>query len=150
MQIVTHNPAETEAFGERLGKSLPAGSVLAMFGGMGMGKTALVRGLARGIGFSGEVSSPTFAIVHEYPGGRLPLYHFDMYRVESWGDLASCGFFDYLEMGGVLAVEWSENIENALPDTALRLTFRRGEEPDERILELDGSVPLEEKGVGVE
>ena len=93
------------------------------------------------MGFSDEVSSPTFAIVHEYLGGRLPLYHFDMYRVESWEDLASCGFFDYLEMGGVLAVEWSENIENALPDTALRLIFERGEQPDERFLELEGPLP---------
>lgn len=141
MRIVTHNPAETEKFGARLGQCLPEGSLLAMFGGMGMGKTAFVRGLARGIGFSHEVSSPTFAIVHEYLGGRLPLYHFDMYRVESWEDLASCGFFDYLEMGGVLAVEWSENIENALPDTALRLIFERGEQPDERVIELEGPVP---------
>ena len=138
MEWITHSPQETEALGERLGQRLPAGSVLAMFGGMGMGKTALVRGLARGLGFSGEVSSPTFAIVHEYAGGRLPLYHFDMYRVEGWEDLSSCGFFDYLDMGGVLAVEWSENIENALPEAAFRLTFRRGESPEERILVWEG------------
>ena len=138
MEWITHSPQETEALGERLGQRLPAGSVLAMFGGMGMGKTALVRGLARGLGFSGEVSSPTFAIVHEYAGGRLPLYHFDMYRVEGWEDLSSCGFFDYLDMGGVLAVEWSENIENALPESAFRLPFRRGESPEERILVWEG------------
>ena len=105
MRFVTHAPSETEALGERLGERLTDGRVVAMFGGMGMGKTAFVRGLARGLGFEGEVSSPTFAIVHEYLGGRLPLYHFDMYRVESWGDLASCGFFDDPDLGGVLAVE---------------------------------------------
>ena len=138
MRFVTHGSLETEALGTKLGIRMTSGRVIAMFGGMGMGKTAFVRGLARGLGFEGEVSSPTFAIVHEYNGGRLPLYHFDMYRVESWGDLASCGFFDYLDLGGVLAVEWSENIENALPDDGLRVVFRRGAAPEDRTIDLEG------------
>lgn len=138
MRFVTHAPSETEALGERLGERLTDGRVVAMFGGMGMGKTAFVRGLARGLGFEGEVSSPTFAIVHEYLGGRLPLYHFDMYRVESWGDLASCGFFDYLDLGGVLAVEWSEHIERALPEDALRVEFHRAAAMEDRAIDLLG------------
>ena len=138
MRFVTHGSLETEALGTKLGIRMTSGRVIAMFGGMGMGKTAFVRGLARGLGFEGEVSSPTFANVHEYNGGRLPLYHFDMYRVESWGDLASCGFFDYLDLGGVLAVEWSENIENALPDDVLRVVFGRGAAPEDRTIDLEG------------
>ncbi|MBR4073321.1 MAG: tRNA (adenosine(37)-N6)-threonylcarbamoyltransferase complex ATPase subunit type 1 TsaE, partial [Clostridia bacterium] len=85
----------------------------------GMGKTCFVRGLAKGLGFSGTVTSPTFALVNEYLGGRLNLYHFDMYRVESWEDLYSIGYFDYLSSGGVLAVEWSENIELALEENTV-------------------------------
>ena len=138
MRFVTHAPSETEALGERLGERLTDGRVVAMFGGMGMGKTAFVRGLARGLGFEGEVSSPTFSIVHEYLGGRMPLYHFDMYRVESWGDLASCGFFDYLDLGGVLAVEWSEHIERALPADALRVEFHRAAAMEDRAIDLLG------------
>lgn len=137
MRFVSHSPAQTEAFGERLGRLLPGGSVVAFFGGMGMGKTAFVRGLARGLGYQGEVSSPTFALVHEYQGGRLALYHFDMYRVETWEDLASCGYDDYLDLGGVLAVEWSENIENALPPDCVRIAIERGEGEDERVLSIE-------------
>ena len=123
---------QTEAFGERIGQAIRGGAVLAMFGGMGMGKTAFVRGLARGMGLCAEVSSPTFALVNDY-GGSPTLAHFDMYRIQSWGDLYSTGFFDYLDMGAVLAVEWSENIEEALPDDAVRLTFERLGENERRI-----------------
>lgn len=125
--IVTHSVEETEAFGAALASTLRGGTVLALFGGMGMGKTAFVRGIARGLGLHAPVSSPTFALVHEY-GGTPPLVHFDMYRVTSWDDLYSTGFFDYLEAGAILVVEWSENIENALPPEAIRLYFSA---PDE-------------------
>ena len=90
-----------------------------------MGKTCFTRGLARGLGFDGFVTSPTFALVNEYIGGRLPLYHFDMYRVEGWEDLYSTGYFDYLEMGGVIAAEWSENIEAALEGKVITIEFSR-------------------------
>ena len=111
--------------------------MLALFGGMGMGKTALTRGLARGLGVEAGVSSPTFALVHEYHG-RLPIYHIDMFRVDGWDDLYSTGFFDYLECGGVLVIEWSENIENALPENAVRIAISRGAAEDERVFQIDG------------
>ena len=117
----------TEEYGARLAKELSAGKVVALFGGMGMGKTALVRGIAYGLGISAEVSSPTFALVHDY-GGNPPLVHFDMYRITGWEDLYSTGYFDYLDAGAILVVEWSENIVSALPEDAIRLQFSRVDE----------------------
>ena len=111
---VTRSAAETEALGAAVGRALTGGAVLALFGGLGMGKTAFVRGLAAGRGLEAEVSSPTFALVHEY-GGQPPLVHFDMYRVTGWDDLYSTGFFDYIDAGCILAVEWSEHIADDLP-----------------------------------
>ena len=119
--------AETEAYAAALAKELNGGTVVALFGGMGMGKTAFVRGLATGLGLNAEVSSPTFALVHDY-GGKPPLVHFDMFRITGWEDLYSTGFFDYLDAGAILAVEWSENIEAALPPESIRLHFRRLDE----------------------
>lgn len=116
--------AMTEEYGRQLATELKSGTVLALFGGMGMGKTALVRGIAAGLGLSAEVSSPTFALVHDY-GGHPPLVHFDMYRVTGWEDLYSTGFFDYLDAGAILVVEWSENILSAIPEDAIRLHFSR-------------------------
>lgn len=134
----TSGPAETFDLGKKIAKSVGDGSVIAMFGGMGMGKTAFTRGLAEGLGIDPKnVSSPTFAIVHEYIGKRT-LYHFDMYRIESWDDLYSTGFFDYLDSGGVIAVEWSENIENALPDRYIKIAFEKGENDNDRIITVDG------------
>ena len=134
---LTKSPAETEALGEKLAERLKPGSVVALYGPMGAGKTALTRGIARGLGIAEGVSSPTFALIHEYEG-RLPIYHFDMYRVESWDDLYSTGFFDYLDAGGVVIVEWSENIENAIPDGTIRVSLRQGKSESERIITLDG------------
>ena len=136
-EFLTWSPEETEALGEKIAEKLTGGEVIALSGEMGAGKTALTRGIARGLGVAGGVSSPTFALVHEYRG-RLPVYHFDMYRIESWDDLYSTGFFDYLDSGGVLIVEWSENIENALPESAVRIRLRRGGTDSQRILTLEG------------
>lgn len=130
--VITHSPAETEAVGRELAASLQSGRVIALFGGLGMGKTAFVRGMAAGRGLNAEVSSPTFALVHEY-GGTPPLIHFDMYRITGWEDLYTTGFFDYLEQGALLAVEWSENIENALPEDAIRVTIEALSDTDRRI-----------------
>ncbi|MVB11845.1 tRNA threonylcarbamoyladenosine biosynthesis protein TsaE [Caprobacter fermentans] len=132
----TSSPEETERLGEQIASGLKGGEVLALFGGMGMGKTALTRGIARGLGIPEGVSSPTFALVHEYKG-RVTLYHFDMYRVTSWDDLASTGFFDDLDSGAVLVVEWSENIENALPPEAVRIHLHRGETDGERVIAIE-------------
>ena len=114
MEYITHSPAETEELGCRLGRTLRPGTVVAYFGGLGMGKTAFTRGLARGLGVREPVISPTYTIVNEYRSGRLPLFHFDMYRLRSADDLFDIGWEDYLAEGGVCAVEWSENVEDAL------------------------------------
>ena len=119
--------AMTEEYGRRLASELKRGSVVAFFGGMGMGKTQMVRGIAAGLGLDAEVSSPTFALVHDY-GGQPPLVHFDMYRVTGWEDLYSTGYFDYLDIGCILVVEWSENIVSALPEDAIRIYFHREDE----------------------
>lgn len=137
LEFVTHSPEETEALAICLAERLTGGEVLAMFGGMGMGKTAFVRGLASGLQIAGEVSSPTFALVNEYQG-RLAVAHFDMYRVESWDDLYSTGFFDYLDTDCVLAIEWSENIENALPDDSIRIEIEAGAQEQERKIVITG------------
>ncbi|MBO5937214.1 MAG: tRNA (adenosine(37)-N6)-threonylcarbamoyltransferase complex ATPase subunit type 1 TsaE [Clostridia bacterium] len=128
---------DTEVIAEKLGSTLKSGNVVAYFGGLGMGKTAFTRGLAKGMGITADVASPTFAIVNDY-GGNPPLVHFDMYKVDSWDDLYSSGFFDYLDMGAVLAVEWSENIENALPDDTIRVIIEQGKNETDRIITIEG------------
>lgn len=139
MKYLSRSEAETEALGARLGSELAPGAVVAYRGGLGMGKTAFTRGLARGLGYEGRVTSPTFTIVNEYEGGRLPLFHFDMYRLESAGDLFDIGWEDYLDRGGVCAVEWSEQAAEALPPETIRVTLsRRPEDPDWRTIVVEG------------
>lgn len=132
MEFFTNSEQETMALGNRLARQCKAGTVVAFFGGLGMGKTAFVRGMAQVLAPSAHVSSPTFALVNDY-GGNPPLVHFDMYRISGWEDLDVTGFFDYQEQGAVLAVEWSENIEAALPETAVRITFERLSETRRKI-----------------
>ena len=128
---------DTERFAEEFAKQIVPGDVIALFGGLGMGKTTFVRGLARGLYARQEdVSSPTFALVHEYEG-RLPIYHFDMYRVHTLDDLYSTGFFDYLESFGVVVVEWSENIVDYLPKTRYNIHIEPGSNENERWLRAD-------------
>ena len=134
--VITNSAQETEQLGERLAKQLNGAETIALFGGLGMGKTAFTRGLCRGLGTGEVVSSPTFALVNEY-SGRCPVYHFDMYRVTTWDDLYSTGFFDY-EGNGVLVIEWSENIEGALPGDAIRVTIERGEHDEQRVFTIEG------------
>ncbi len=133
----TNSPEETEMLGEKLASVLHGGEVLAFTGGMGMGKTAFTRGLARGLGILDGVSSPTFALVHEHQG-KLPLYHFDMFRVSGWDDLYSTGFFDYLETGAVLAIEWSENIDGALPEGTIYIQIEKGNGEMQRKITISG------------
>ena len=121
---LTHNEQETEAIGEALARRLEAGSVLAYTGGLGAGKTAFTRGLARGLGYRGRVTSPTFTIVNEYEG-ELPLFHFDLYRLGDEDELFDIGWEDYLTRGGVCAVEWSERAPGALPPGTVAVTISR-------------------------
>ena len=133
----SYNSAQTEQIGKKLASKLKAGDVVALFGGLGMGKTAFVRGLARGLSISADVSSPTFALVHDYEGDPS-LYHFDMYRVSTWEDLSTTGFFDYLDLNGIIAVEWSENIETALPENCIYVEMSKGENDNDRIIKITG------------
>ena len=137
MEYLTRNEAETEALGARLAAVLTPGAVVAYRGDLGTGKTAFTRGLARGLGYTGRVTSPTFTIVNEYEGGRLPLFHFDMYRLEGAEDLFDIGWEDYLDRGGVCAVEWSENGEGVLEDP-IRVDIRRGAADDQRVITITG------------
>ena len=117
-EFISHSPEETRAFAQNFAQTLKGGEVIAFTGNLGAGKTCFTGGLAKGLGYKGTVTSPTFAIMNEYIGGRLNVYHFDMYRISSWEDLDSCSFFDYVNAGGVVVAEWSENILGALePDT---------------------------------
>ena len=128
MTFLTNSPAETEKIGAALGAILPPGTVLAYRGDLGAGKTAFTRGLAKGLGSSDMVTSPTYTIVNEYLGGRLPLFHFDMYRLRSSDDLWDIGWEDYLERGGICAVEWSENVDDAMEDAVYITIEKLGEE----------------------
>ncbi len=130
MEFLSHSESETEALGRRLADRLSPGAVIACRGGLGMGKTAFVRGLAQGLGYPGRVTSPTFTIVNEYEGGRLPLFHFDMYRLGGAGELFDIGWDDYLDRGGVCAVEWSELVAGALPPETLTVSLSRCPEDD--------------------
>ena len=125
MDFLSHSEAETESLGRRLAERLSPGAVVAYRGDLGMGKTAFTRGLAQGLGCRARVTSPTFTIVNEYAGGRLPLFHFDLYRLEGAGDLFDIGWDDYLDRGGVCAVEWSERVAEALPPETLWVTLSR-------------------------
>jgi tRNA threonylcarbamoyladenosine biosynthesis protein TsaE len=116
MTFYTNSPDETEALGEKLAQVLKPGTVIAFQGDLGAGKTAFTRGLARGLGAADRVTSPTYTIVNEYLGGKMPLFHFDMYRLSSSDELFDIGWEDYLERGGVCAVEWSENAADAMED----------------------------------
>lgn len=137
MQFISHSPAETEAFGERLANELHPGTVVAFTGSLGMGKTAMTRGLARGLGCDGRVTSPTFTIVNEYEG-RTPLFHFDLYRLGSSDELYDIGWDDYLARGGICAVEWSERVSEALPAGTVFVDIARGSDSDSRIITVTG------------
>ena len=147
MQITTHSADETQALGQRLAKRLLPGDVIAYFGDLGAGKTALTRGIAQGLGVTDLVTSPTYTIVNEYLTGRIPLFHFDMYRLGSSDELFDIGWEDYLARGGVCAVEWSENVEDALRD-AIHITIEKDPlEPDTRRITLEGGSRFEAAGI---
>lgn len=138
MRCVTYSPEETEALGERLGQLALPGTVIAYTGDLGAGKTAFTRGLARGLGIAERVTSPTFTIVDEHLEGRLPLFHFDLYRLTSSDDLYDIGWEDYQARGGVCAVEWSERAEDLWEEDVWRVEIRRGASEQERIITISG------------
>lgn len=139
----TFSSAETERIGFLLGKNVSNGSVIAMFGDLGAGKTAFTRGFAKGMGIECDVSSPTFALVNEYRGNGKTLYHFDMYRISGWDDLYSTGYFDYLDMGNTLIIEWSENIEAVLPPDCIKIIITKTDNDNERNIEIIGAELIE-------
>jgi tRNA threonylcarbamoyladenosine biosynthesis protein TsaE len=132
VSVQTSSYEETIEYAKKLGESLKGGEVIAYFGGLGMGKTTFTSGLAVGMGINAEVQSPTFALVNEY-GNKKKLYHFDMYRISSWDELYSSGYFEYLETKAVVAAEWSENIENALPDSTVYVQIEKTGENSRKI-----------------
>ncbi len=146
MEYITNSPEETEELGRRLAAVLTPGSVVAYTGDLGAGKTAFTRGLARGLGIEGGVTSPTFTIVNEYEGGRMPLFHFDMYRLGGEEELFDIGWDDYLARGGVCAVEWSENVAGALEGDAVRVDIRRGAHDQQRIISVENAPDLSGEG----
>ena len=140
MEFTTNTPLETERLGQALGRVLRPGTIVAYRGGLGAGKTAFTRGLAKGLGCADPVTSPTYTIVNEYLSGRLPLFHFDMYRLTCADDLFDIGWEDYLERGGVCAVEWSERVTEALEGAIFVTIEKTGEES--RHITLEGGTDL--------
>ena len=136
MEYITNSPSETENLGAALARVLKPGAVIAYRGDLGAGKTAFTRGLARGLGIKESVTSPTYTIVNEYLSGSMPLFHFDMYRLGSEDELFDIGWEDYLERGGVCAVEWSENVWGAMEDAVIVTISRLGE--NTRRIEIEG------------
>ena len=140
MKYYSESPQQTEQIGAALGRLLTPGIVIAYEGDLGAGKTAFTRGLAKGLGCNDPVTSPTYTIVNEYLGGRLPLFHFDMYRLRSAEDLWDIGWDDYLERGGICAVEWSENVREALENPVFVRIEKTGEES--RCITIEGGIDL--------
>ena len=137
MKRYSQSENETEEIGRCLAETLSAGTVVAFTGDLGAGKTAFVRGIAQGLGVPVRVTSPTFTIVNEYEGGRLPLFHFDMYRLGSADELFDIGWEDFLRRGGICAVEWSENVRTALDSDCIWVDIRRGESDNQRVITID-------------
>ena len=140
--LSTHTPEQTEQVGRELALQFLSGASLppfvALYGDLGVGKTAFVRGFTSVISPRSRVKSPTFALVHEYKGDRLTVFHFDMYRIESEDELDSIGFYDYWNRSGICLIEWSENIGYALPDEYVKVEIRKDSltDPDSRQITL--------------
>ncbi len=138
MIINVNGLSDTEKLGEQISGKLKGTEIIAFFGGLGMGKTTLTRSIVKNLGSDDDVSSPTFAIVNEYTAKNLMrIYHFDMYRISSWEDLESTGFFDYID-NGIILIEWSENIENALPENTIKISIKPGKSENSRVFEIEG------------
>lgn len=145
IRVKTSSPEETMSFAVKIGEMLRGGDIIAYKGGLGAGKTTFTRGLAVGMGLPDEVSSPTFALVNEYRGKELTLYHFDMYRIMNAEALETTGFYDYISDDGVIAVEWSENIDGCLPDNTIKITIE-ALGGDERLIIVEGDERFDSAG----
>lgn len=145
MTFVSHSPDDTIAFAQKVGSLLKGGDIIAYKGRMGAGKTTFTRGLCKGLGLPDEVTSPTFALVNEYRGEEITLYHFDMYRISGEGDLETTGFYDYISPESVIAVEWSENIEDCLPKDIITIEIETTDE-NERKITVFGDERFEDTG----
>ena len=142
-EFFSRSENDTLNIAKEFASHLKGGEVIAFIGGLGMGKTAFVRGALLGMNNDSRVSSPTFALVNEYRGAHRTLYHFDMYRISGWDDLYSTGYFDYLDAGGCLIIEWSENIEAILPENCIRVCITKTENVTERKIEITGAEGIE-------
>lgn len=131
--VIIKNESETAAFGIDLGKRACPGTVIALTGDLGAGKTTLTKAIAQGLGISDMITSPTFNIVKEYDGGRLPLYHFDVYRIGDADEMYELGYEEYFYGNGVCVVEWADLIEDLLPENAVRIQLEYGGEEGKRI-----------------
>lgn len=146
LMIITKNTSETEKLGEKLAEFLSYGSVVALFGEIGVGKTAFTRGFCKGLNINCDVNSPTFTLINEYREGDRVLYHFDMYRISGLEDLYSTGYFDYLDQGNSIVIEWSENIKTYLDDDIIRIYISKTEKENERIFNIYGCDRFEFTG----
>lgn len=138
MRIITKSPLETENLAYKLASKLKGDEIIAFYGGLGAGKTTFTRGVAKYFCTKEDVSSPTYAIAHEYEGDKLKIYHFDMYRITSYEDLESTGFFDYVGKG-LIVIEWSENVEQFLPENIIKVDIKKNPaEEMQRIIDIEG------------
>lgn len=133
------NEQETKAFGEELGRTVQPGKVIALIGDLGTGKTTLTKSIAEGLGITDIITSPTFNIVKEYDSGRIPLYHFDVYRIADPDEMFELGYEEYFYGKGVCVIEWADIIEDLIPEDAMTIRISRGATDDERIYEIEGA-----------
>lgn len=137
LKIFVKDEKEAEALGMELAKKLGPGSIVALTGNLGAGKTTFAKAIAKGLGVTDLVTSPTFNLIHEHESGRLPFYHFDVYRLESPDELQELGYEEYFCGDGVCVVEWADLIENYIPKDAIRVNISYGENENERVIQID-------------
>ena len=142
LKIKSCSLSETENIAQNIAKNLVGNEIIAFFGDLGVGKTAFIHGIAKYFKIENAVSSPTFSIINEYQTDKFTIYHFDMYRVNTPEDLESTGFFDYID-SGVMLIEWSENIENFIPKSAIKISIEKTSYENERIITIEGDENFE-------
>ncbi len=143
MEIKTHSEKETFELGKRIANAVNPGTVILFYGDLGAGKTVMTKGIAAGLGITEMITSPTFTIMQEYEGGRMPLYHLDVYRIEDPDEMEEVGLNEYIYGNGLTVIEWAEQIEDILPEDAIKITIERNvENPEERDIRIEGDLAL--------